>query len=80
LYNYADDNTLSCASYGKDDLVKTLESESLKLIEWFSNNHVKANCEKLQAVALGKMTHRENMHFNLDTITISCDEEVKPRC
>jgi hypothetical protein len=77
LYNYADDNTLSYASHCKDDLVKTLESESLKLIEWFSNNHMKANPEKFQAIALGKKTHRENIHFNLDTITISCDEEVK---
>ena len=31
----------------------------------------------VQAIALGKKTHSENIQFNLDTITISCDEEVK---
>jgi len=78
LYNYTlDDNTLSYASLYKDDLVKTLESESLKLIEWFFNNHMKANPENFQAIALGKRTHRENIQFNLDSITISCDGEVK---
>ena len=77
LYHYADDNTLSYSSHCKVDLIKTLESESLKLIKWFSNNHMKANPEKFQAIALGKKTHRENIQLNLDNITISCDEEVK---
>ena len=53
LQSYADDNTLSFASNLKDDLVKTLEEESLALIDWFSKKHMKANPEKFQAIALG---------------------------
>ena len=57
LYNYADENTLSFASNANADLVKTLEEESLVLIDWFSKKHMKANPEKLQAIALGRKTN-----------------------
>jgi succinate dehydrogenase flavin-adding protein (antitoxin of CptAB toxin-antitoxin module) len=36
LYNYADDNTLSYSDADINNLVKTLEMESLELIKWFS--------------------------------------------
>lgn len=77
FYNYADDNTLSYASNSKSDLVNILEKESLILIDWFSINQMKANPEKFQAIALGKKTHDLNLTFNLDSIEIPCDDEVK---
>ena len=77
LYNYADDNTLSYASYSETDLVKTLEEESCVLIDWFSKNHMKANPEKFQAIALGKRSHSLNLAFNFQDIQVKCDDEVK---
>jgi hypothetical protein len=77
LYNYADDNTLSYASSSIQDLVKTLEDDSLSLINWFSQNQMKANPEKFQAIALGKKTHQQKLKFNFHDITIECEDEVK---
>jgi len=72
LYNYADDNTLSFASNSKDDLVKTLEEESLVLIDWFSKNHMKANPEKFQAIALGSKANSLGIVFKIQDIEIKC--------
>ena len=40
MFNYADDNTLSHASYNYNELVNTLVSESKILIDWFYNELV----------------------------------------
>ena len=56
LYNYADDNTLSYSDSDFNNLVKTLEMESLELIKWFSINQMKATPEKFHAIAVGKKT------------------------
>ena len=36
FYNYADDNTLSYSDININTVVKTLENDSINLIEWFS--------------------------------------------
>jgi hypothetical protein len=54
VYNYADDNTLSYSDSYINNLVKTLEMESLELIKWFSINQMKANPEKFQVITVGK--------------------------
>jgi succinate dehydrogenase flavin-adding protein (antitoxin of CptAB toxin-antitoxin module) len=45
IYNYADDNTLSYSDADINNLVKTLEMESLELIKWFSINQM-TKCRK----------------------------------
>jgi hypothetical protein len=41
-------------------LVKTLENDSINLIDWFSKNLMKANPNKFQAIAIGPKTNRHN--------------------
>jgi hypothetical protein len=43
IYNYADDNTLSYADYDIKNVVQNLESDSLKMLDWFHYNLMKAN-------------------------------------
>ena len=43
MYNYADDNTISKADYDLNTVIESLESDSLSLIYWFSDNKMKAN-------------------------------------
>ena len=38
IYNYADDNTLSYSDTNINTVVKTLENDSINLIDWFSKN------------------------------------------
>jgi hypothetical protein len=43
IYNYADDNTLSYSDTNINTVIKTLENDSINLIDWFSKNLMKAN-------------------------------------
>ena len=60
LYNYADDNTVSAADRVHSKLIAILAEDSLMLIKWFADNHMKANPDKLQATAVGKRTKDES--------------------
>ena len=58
-------------------VVNTLEPDSLKLINWFSINLIKANPDKFQAIAIGKKTNKHNLTFNLNGNNITCEDNVK---
>jgi hypothetical protein len=58
-------------------VIESLESDSQSLINWFSDNHMQANPDKFQAMAIGKKTKDQNINFNLNGSTIPCDESVK---
>ena len=44
--SYADDNTPFISDKKIDDVIRTLENESIRLFKWFSNNQVKTNKDK----------------------------------
>ena len=77
IYNYADDNTLSYSDTNKNTVVKTLENDSINLIDWFSKNLMKANPDKFQAIAIGPKTNRHNLSFDLKGNKITCEANVK---
>ena len=60
-----------------EKVIASLEEDSKALINWFSVNKMQANHEKFQAISLGKKTPDKNIIFNLDGISIVCDDEVK---
>ena len=76
-YDYADDKTVSYCDYDLNKVVNTLEADSLKLINWFSINLMKANPNKFQASAIGKKTNNNNLTFNLNGNNITCEDNVK---
>ena len=43
---YADDNTPHTSGQNIDDVIRTLENESVRLFKWFSINQMKANNNK----------------------------------
>ena len=51
--------------------------KSLELIKWFSINQMKANPEKIQAIAVGKKTKDKQFTFNLEGNQIEFKSEVK---
>ena len=65
IYMYADDNTLSYSDTNINTVVKTLENDSINLIDWFSKNLMKANPDEFQAIAIGPKTNRHNLSFDL---------------
>ena len=44
--SYADDNTPYVTAENLDEVIKSLEKDSIKLFQWFSDNQVKANHDK----------------------------------
>ena len=77
IYNYADDNTLSYADYDINNVIQKLESDSLKMLDWFANNLMQANPDKFQALAIGKKTFDKNICFDLKGNKIECEKDVK---
>ena len=77
IYNYADDNTVSHCDYDINKVVNTLEADSLKLINWFSINLMKANPDKFQAIAIAKKTTTQKLTFNLNGNNITREDNVK---
>ena len=55
LYKYTDDNKVSAADQILSKLVSNLAEDSLKLVKW-TDNHMEANPDKFQAIAVGKRT------------------------
>ena len=51
--SYADDNTLYVTSENHEN-VKSLEEDSIKLFQWFSDNQIKANHDKCHLRVSGK--------------------------
>ena len=47
LYNYADDNSLSCTAPTIDAVISNLQLDGNRAIEWFNENGMQANPEQL---------------------------------
>ena len=77
IYNNADDNTLSYADYDIKNVVQNLESDSLKMPDWFHYNLMKANPDKLQALAIGKQSFAHKLVFELKGNRIECENDIK---
>jgi hypothetical protein len=60
-----------------DVVTKTLENDSMELINWFSLNLMKANPDKFQAIAIGKKTKSQNLSFNLNGNKIACEDNLQ---
>ena len=63
LHNFADDNTIVVPCNNLTSLCQTLEKESESAIDWFKNNSIIANTDKLQATILSEnatnVTHKK---------------------
>ena len=77
LYDYADDSTVSSADIVLSKLIESLVKDSLLLIKWFADSHMKANPATFQTITVGKRTKDENLTFSLDDNIIKREEHVK---
>ena len=53
VYNYADDNSLSCSGDSLHEVPASLESSTRTALKWFGNNLMQANPNKFQAIVFG---------------------------
>lgn len=77
LYNYADDNTLSCWATNVQTVVQTFKKDGTSLIKGCYDNQMKANPDKFQAIAISIKSKHNTINLYLDGNTSTCDENVK---
>jgi hypothetical protein len=75
LFNYADDNTVSC--YDKDiDTVRTsLQRVSDVMLKWFNDNYMQANPDKFQLIIFGASDVTNNS-VNINGNNINAEQNV----
>ena len=52
--SYADDNTPYTSGQNTDNVIRTLEYDSVRLFKWLSNNQMKANNDKCHLLLSNK--------------------------
>ena len=70
LYNYADDNTISCYSHDMNVLKEQLEANAKLSLDWFAENLVKANPSKFQAIIFKHCSDEAICELNISNDTI----------
>ena len=76
IYNYADDNTISCTSDSPYELTCKLEQYGNKVTNWFSTNGMQANPDKYQAVVFGNKNDAPQ-YFTISGKNVMCNDNVK---
>ena len=77
LYNYADDNSLSCTSPMIDHVISNLQLDGNKAIKWFTDNGVQANPDKFQFMIISSDDNStRSLTLNENTVIVS-EKHVK---
>ena len=77
VYNYADDNVLSCSGDSLQEVATSFESSTLTALKWFGNILMKANPSKFQAIAFGLKAKVDDICFNINKNKVEATKCVK---
>ena len=73
MANYADDNTIYVVEGNIDDLLKTLEPETIVILNWFKINEMKSNDDKCHLI----VCNQEKVSVTLGNETIKNSSSVE---
>ena len=76
VYNYADDNVLSCSGDSLHEVATSLESSTRTALKWFGNNLMQANPSKFQAIVFG-LKPKVDICFNVNDYKVKATKCVK---
>ena len=76
VYNYADDNVLSCSGDSLHEVAASLESSTRTALKWFGNNLMQANPSKFQAIVFG-LKPKDEICFNVNDYEVKATKCVK---
>ena len=72
LYNYADDNSLSCTSPMIDHVISNLQLDGNRAIKWFTDNGMQANPDKFQFMIISSDDNStRSLTLNENTVIVS---------
>ena len=75
VFNYADDNVISCHSDNVSCLKTKMELNVCNLINWFTINGLKANPNKFQLISFGNSQSLPSI--NVSGINLECQPHIK---
>ena len=75
ICNYADDTTIYACDNNIEGIIETLESDALKIAEWFPNNCMKLNEDKCHLMIFGDKSN--NISLNIGSVRIKESKEEK---
>ena len=70
LYNYADDNSISCYSHDMNVLKEQLEANAKLALDWFAEKQMKANPSKFQTNIFKHRSNEAICELNISNYTI----------
>ena len=78
LYNFADDNTISCAAKCMPDLIHKLETESENAVNWFRDNQMIVNPQKFQSIIIDRKNQTNNpQQINVEDKLVASSNKVQ---
>ena len=75
ICNYADDTTIYACDNNIEGIIETLESDALKIAEWFPNNCMKLNEDKCHLMIFGDKSN--DISLNIGSVRIKESKEEK---
>ena len=75
ICNYADATTIYACDNSIDSIIETLESDALKIAEWFPNNCMKLNEDKCHLMVFGNKSN--DISLNIGSVRIKEITEEK---
>ena len=75
ICNYADDTTIYACDTNIESIIETLESDALKIAEWFRNNCMKLNEDKCHLMVFGDKSN--DISLNIGSVRIKESKEEK---
>ena len=76
ICNYADDTTIYACDTNIKSVIKTLESDALKIAEWFPNYFMKLNGDKCHLMVFGDKSNDVTLDIGSITIKESTEEKL----
>ena len=75
ICNYADDTTIYACDSNIESIIETLESDALKIAEWFRNNCMKLNEDKCHLMVFGDKSN--DISLTIGSVRIKESKEEK---
>ena len=76
ICNYADDTTIYACDGNIEGVIATLESDALKIAEWFPNNCMNLNEDKCHLMVFGDKSNDVSVNIGRITIKESTEEKL----
>ncbi len=77
IFNYADDNTVSCYDMSAQEVLNRLNDVVSKMLAWFSLNEMKVNSDKFQLILFNRQGVDQTLTVNVGESIIEHQPVVK---